>query len=129
MLAWQPVIRRQHAVQRSQRVRRLHAIGFGERRAANQVRGAVGRSAVGVDHDRAQSGEVAGERHVHGADDVDDRGGVVERREADEDIDLADGNQLPEERVGKRALGLHVLVPCRSATMNRAMSERAPWNT
>ena len=47
-------------------------------------------------------------RHVHGADDVDDRGGVVQRRQADEDVDLADGNQLPEQRVGKDALVLHV---------------------
>ena len=88
-------------MQCSERVRRLHAVRFGERRAANQVRRAIGRSAVGVDHDRAQPGEVPREGLVHGADDVDDRGGVVERREADEDIDLADGNQLLEERVGK----------------------------
>ena len=101
-------------MQRSQRMRGLHAVRFGEPRAANEIRRAIGRSAVGVDHDRAQPRKVAGEGQVHGADDVDDRGGVVERRQADEDIDLTDGNQLPQERVGKRALSLHVVTRTRT---------------
>jgi hypothetical protein len=61
VLARQAVIRREHAVQRPQRMRRLDAIGLGERRAANQVWRAVRRTAVGVDHHCPQPGEVAGE--------------------------------------------------------------------
>ena len=37
---------------------------------------------------------------------VDDRGSVVERWQADEDVDLADGHQLTQECVGQSALGL-----------------------
>jgi uncharacterized cupin superfamily protein len=105
-------------------MRRLDAVGFGERRRANQIGRAVGRSTVGVDHDGAQAGEVACERHVHGADDVDDGGGVVQRREADENVHLSDGDQLPEKRIGKGAVGVHCLVPCRSH-VNRHHSRRS----
>jgi hypothetical protein len=51
---------------------------------------------------------------VHGADDIDNRRGVVQRRKPDEDVDLTDGNQLPEEYVGEGAVSVHCLNPSRS---------------
>jgi hypothetical protein len=89
-------------------MRGLDAVGFRESGAANQVRRAVGRSAVGIDHDGPQAGEVARERLVHGADDVHDGGRVVERREPDENVNLPDGNQLPQQDVWKCAIGIHI---------------------
>ena len=105
-LARQSVIRRDDAMQRPQRVRRLHHVGFDERRGPDQLRGAVGRSAVGVDHYCAQSRKIAREAEMNRAYHVDDRGGVVEGGQADEDVDLADGHQLTQECVGQSALGL-----------------------
>ena len=77
-----------------------------ERRGPDQLRSAVGRSAVGVDHDCAQPRKISREADVNGANHVDDRRGVVERWQSDEDVDLADGHQLAQERVGQSALGL-----------------------
>ena len=94
-------------MERAQRVRRLNHIGFGERRVTNQVRRPVCRAAVGVDQDRAQAGEIAREAAMNGANNVDDGCGVVQCRQADQNVHLADGDQLPEQRVGKGALVLH----------------------
>ena len=109
-LARQAVVWRDDAMERPQRMRRLHHVGFGERRGANQLRRAVGRAAVGVDHDRAQARKIAREAQVNRANDVDDRRGIVERRQPDQDVDLADRHQLPEQRVGKGAFVLHGVV-------------------
>ena len=109
VLSRQAVIRRDDAMERAQRVRRLDHVRLGERRVTNQLRRAVRRAAVGIDHHRAQAGKVAREAHVHRADDVDDRRGVVQRRQADQDVHLADGDQLPEQRVGKRLCSPRVL--------------------
>jgi hypothetical protein len=92
----QAVIRREHAMQRSERMRCLHAIGFGESRFSDQIRRAVGGTAVGIDHHGPQPGKVACERDVHRADDIGDRGRVVQRRKSDEYVNLADRNQLAE---------------------------------
>ena len=83
-------------MERAQRVRRLDHIRFGERRVTNQVWRPVRRAAVGVDHHRAQAREVAREALVHRANDVDDGRGVVQCRQPDQDVHLADGDQLPE---------------------------------
>ena len=96
VLPRQAVIRRDDAMERAQRVRRLNHVSFGERRVTNQVWRPVCRAAVGVDHDRAQAGEIAREALVHRADDVDDRRSVVQCRQSDQDVHLADGDQLPE---------------------------------
>jgi hypothetical protein len=83
-------------MERAQWMRRLHAVGIGEPGFTNQIRRAVGGTAVGIDHHRPQSREIAGERDVHGADDVGDRGCVIQRRQSDEYVNLADRNQLAE---------------------------------
>ena len=72
VLSRQAVIRRDDAMERAQRVRRLNHIRFGERRVTNQVWRPVCRAAVGVDQDRAQAGEIAVEASMNGANDVDD---------------------------------------------------------
>jgi hypothetical protein len=96
VLSRESVIRREHTVQRPQRMRCLHAVGFGEPRLTNQIGRAVGRSTVGVDHHGAQARKVTRERNMDRADDVLDRRGVVQRRESDEHVDLADSDQLSE---------------------------------
>ena len=41
---------------------------------------------------------------------------LFERRQPDQDVDLADRHQLPEQRVGERALVLHGVIGHRSST-------------
>ena len=96
VLSRQAVVRRHDAMKRPQRVRRQHPVGLGERRGTNQLGSSVGRAAIGIDHDGAQAWKIAREAHVHGANDVHNRRGIVQRRQADEDIHLPDGDQLPE---------------------------------
>ena len=96
VLSGQAVVGRHDAMKRPQRVRRQHHVGLGERRGTNQLGSSVGRAAIGIDHDRAQARKITREAHVHGANDVHDRRGIVQRRQADEDVHLPDGHQLPE---------------------------------
>ena len=131
VLPGQAVVRRHHAMERPQRVRRLHDVGLRERRRANQLGGSIGRAAVGVDHDGAQAREIARERQVHGADDVDHGRRIVQRRQAHQDVHLAHGHQVPEKRVRQGALVLHVAVHVRASAAGTSRSCTGPssWCT
>jgi hypothetical protein len=110
VLSRQAMVRRHHAMERPQGVRRQHEVGLAERCGANQLGCPVGRATVGIDHDGTQPRKIARETHMHGANDVHHRSGVVQRRQPNQDIDLAHGHQLLEQRIGKSALVLHGVI-------------------
>ncbi len=92
----QAVVRRHDAMQRPQRVRRQHAVRLRERRGTNQLGRSVRGAAIGIDHDRPQAWKIASEAQMDGAHDVRNRRGIVQGRQADEDVHLPHRDQLSE---------------------------------
>ena len=107
-LSRDPVVRGADAVRGSQAMGGGERLRVDDRGVAHDLRRAVRRAAVGMDHHGAIAGELLGKRHVHGLHHPGHRGGVVERRQADQDVHLPDRDELPDHLVGERARLGHV---------------------
>ncbi len=71
--------------------------------AANQVRSLIARATVGVHDDRTFAGEIFQQAGADGLHDLADGGGIVVGRHTDENVRLADVNQLAKKLIGKNA--------------------------
>ena len=96
MLSREAVVRRHNAVDCAQGMRREHRVGVAVRGIAYQIGSPVGRAAIGIDQHCSQAGEITGKGHVNGANDIADRLRVVQGGKTDKDIDLSDGDEVPE---------------------------------
>ena len=67
----------------------------------DDVRRPVGRPAVGVHEDGPATREIFGQPGLDGPDDVADRLGVVEARDADEDVDVLQAAALGPAAAGR----------------------------
>ena len=71
--------------------------------AANQIGSLVSRAAVGVDDYRAFAGKIFQQSGTNGLHHLTDGGGVVVGRHTDENVRLADVNQLAKKLIRKNA--------------------------
>ena len=74
-----------------------------DRGTSYQVRGLVARATVGVDDYGALAGKILQQSGTNGLHYVADGRGIVIGRHADEDVRLADVNQLAQKLIGKNA--------------------------
>jgi hypothetical protein len=89
------------AVSRAQAERGEHGLALDQGRLAHRLGRPVARAAVDVEQQRALARVCTVEHHVRRAHRGRHGVGVVERRQPDQDVDLADRHQLGEQLVGE----------------------------
>ncbi len=94
---------RADAVQSAQGVNVGRDLGVIDGGAPDQIRGLIARAAIGVDDYGAFAGEKLQQSSTDGLHDLANRGGIVVGRHTDEDVSLADVNQLAQKLICQNA--------------------------
>src|SRR5258708_24399987 len=125
---WPAFILRADAVRRAQSVHIGRNIGVADRGRADQVLGAVIRSAVGVDNDRARPRKILQQPRTHRLHHRPHRLAVVIGGHGDQNVHLANVDQLADKIIRKYACFQAKLLAAIHSSAGTNKTDTVPWS-